>query len=317
MTTKNEKKQLKPYQGILVFILFLLVAPFISIFIPQEWGLYGTILVQLTVLLFGVIPAIILKADLREVFPIKKPLFRQIFGVIFIWIGSLLASTLGVLIIGIFFPEGLMDVNDQLYDMFTSVPMWIAFIIISIMPAICEEALHRGFILSSLAPIKNKWIKILIMGAIFGAFHLDPYRFLPTAILGMGMTYIMLETKNIILPALFHFINNALVMLISFTVRPEVELPVIDLEIMPDMMKIALGSYLLLGSVIPWVFLLGSKLIHKKDSLNNREDIIEKEKKGNKQIISAMIISAFMILGGLIIVGLNANEILLDMDLIN
>lgn len=316
MSTNKGQKQLKPHQGLLIFILFILVAPFISILVPQKWGLYGTVILQLVILLFGVIPAILLKADLKEVFPIKMPMLRQIFGVIFIWIGSLLASTLAVLVIGIFLPEGLMDVNDQLYDVFTSIPMWIAFIIISIMPAICEEALHRGFILSSLEPIKNKWIKIIIMGLIFGVFHMDPYRFLPTAILGMGMTYIMLETKNIVLPAFFHFINNASVFLISSTARSEVELSGIDmgmnLEVIPDLMKMALGSYLILGSAIPWALLLGSKLIHKKAYISDGEDIIEKERKGNKRIVAAVIISAVMVLLGIVIISLNVGGAILD-----
>ena len=314
MLTKNKSKQLKPYQGILVFILFMISMPFISMLIPKRWGLYGTILVQLTVLLFGLVPAIILGADLKEVFPIKKPLFRQIPGLIFIWMGSLLASLLAVLIVGTIFPQGLMDVNSELYDVFTSIPMWIAFAIVSIMPAICEEALHRGFILSSLGSIKNKWIKILIMGAIFGAFHMDPYRFLPTAILGMGMTYIMVETKNMILPALFHFTNNALILLLSFTMKPDLVLSEIDLainpEIMSEMFIIGLGAYFILGSAIPWLFMVGSKLIHEKEVLSDEEDIFEKEQRTNKKIIMAVFSSALMIFVGMVIIGLNIDKIL-------
>ena len=48
------------------------------------------------------------------------------------------------------------------------------------------------------------------MGIIFGLFHGSVWRFLPTAILGGVLTYIMLETENMFYPALFHFTNNFL-----------------------------------------------------------------------------------------------------------
>ena len=123
------------------------------------------------------------------------------------WFGTFLLGTLVTLIVGFFFPDGMAEVGIAMNDIFTSIPMWIAYLIIAVMPAICEEALHRGFILTSMKPIKREWIIVLVMGLIFGLFHLDPYRFAATAILGMALTYIMLKTRNILMPALFHLIN--------------------------------------------------------------------------------------------------------------
>ena len=40
-------------------------------------------------------------------------------------------------------------------------------------------------------------------------------RFLPTALLGAALTYLMVETENMIYPALFHFINNFFPTLLS------------------------------------------------------------------------------------------------------
>ena len=41
---------------------------------------------------------------------------------------------------------------------------------------------------------------VTAMGIIFGIFHLDFVRFIPTAVLGAALTYVMLETDNILLP---------------------------------------------------------------------------------------------------------------------
>jgi membrane protease YdiL (CAAX protease family) len=208
MQLNNKTKQLKPYHGIAVFASVILATIFIAAPVQRVWGIYGVAVTEFMILALGLVPAIFLKADLREMFPVKRPMLRQITGTLVIWAGSYLTVILITLITGYLFPEGLTQVNNGIQSVTTSVPMGIAFIIIAVMPAVCEEALHRGFILSSMYSLKNKWYMILCMGIIFGIFHLDPYRFLPTAVLGMAMTYIMIETRNILLPALFHLFNN-------------------------------------------------------------------------------------------------------------
>lgn len=50
----------------------------------------------------------------------------------------------------------------------------------------------------------------------FGVFHLDPYRLLPTMILGMGFAYMMLKTGNMLYPIIFHALNNLFPLLIVF-----------------------------------------------------------------------------------------------------
>ena len=86
----------------------------------------------------------------------------------------------------------------------------------AVLPAVCEEALHRGFILSSLKPIKNVAFIVIINGVLFGLFHLDIYRFLPTAMLGCAFAYIAIKTDSMILTMLFHFLNNLLSVISMF-----------------------------------------------------------------------------------------------------
>jgi uncharacterized protein len=304
MLIKIESKQLKPYQGIAVFLLVLLAMLFVAAPIQREWGMYGVALTELIILLLAVIPAIILKTDLKEIFPLKKPLLRQIFGVLLLWTGSYVAVLLITLVIGYFFPEGLTEVSSGLQNTFTSVPMGVAFFIIAVMPAICEEALHRGLILSSLATVNNKWITVLSMGVIFGVFHLDPYRFLPTAVLGMAMTYIMIETRNMLLPIFFHFINNALTTYISFTTKSQAALT----EMNSGAMLNAISVYLIIGAVIPFLLLSGSRLIHRKESINEAEDMAVKKKRKNKITRAAVLCSALMILLGAVIITFNVSK---------
>jgi membrane protease YdiL (CAAX protease family) len=301
INTKIETKQLKPYQGIAVFILVILMMLFAAVPIQRKWGMYGVGITELIILLLAIIPAILLKANLKEIFPVKKPSLRQIFGVLMIWLGSYITVLLITLVIGYFFPEGLAKVSNSLQNAFTSVPKGTAFFIIAVMPAICEEALHRGFILSSLTSVKSKWIIVLSMGIIFGIFHLDLYRFLPTAVLGMALSYIMIETKNMVLPFFFHFINNALTTLASFTTKSQPTLT----EINSGMMLTAIAAYLIIGAIIPFLLLFGSRLIHSKEAVDETEDIATKKKRKNKMTIAAVLCSVLMIILGVVLMALS------------
>src|SRR5690606_35829883 len=89
--------------------------------------------------------------------------------------------------------------------------------VFAVMPAICEEALHRGFIQSTMRSIRFDWVIVLIMGFIFGVFHLDPVRFLGTAILGAVLSYVMVKTRNIFYPSFLHMINNAIPVILMYT----------------------------------------------------------------------------------------------------
>lgn len=102
---------------------------------------------------------------------------------------------------------------------FASLTFIISFVIVSISPAICEEAVFRGVVMHSFDNGKNKWIAIVVTGLIFGAFHGNIWRFVPAALLGIMLGYIVYETDNMIYGALFHAINNAMPLLSIFAMK--------------------------------------------------------------------------------------------------
>ena len=95
----------------------------------------------------------------------------------------------------------------------------ISFAIVSISPAVCEEAVFRGVVMHSFDNGKNKWVAIILTGLIFGAFHGSIWRFVPTALLGIMLGYIVYETDNMIYGALFHAINNAVPLFSIFSMK--------------------------------------------------------------------------------------------------
>jgi|SRR5690554_219002 len=252
--------------GILLFILVIALMVLVAAPLQYHWGMIGLAVTELMFLVFAVGFALLLKGRLKEVFPIKKPRLRQIFGVIVLWVGGYIAVIAANIVIAYFFPQEMDGVSNAMIELFQSLPYIVTFFIVAVMPAVCEEVLHRGLILYTFKNVQNKWIIVAVMGIIFGIFHLDPVRFLGTAILGAVLTYIMIETKNILLPMLLHFINNAFSLLPSLLITA----PPVEMEIDVTLRLASVGILLLISAVAPFVFLGGSRLLlSKEDSRTN------------------------------------------------
>ena len=87
---------------------------------------------------------------------------------------------------------------------------------VAISPGICEEVVFRGAILAGLRNRMNGPALCLVVGLLFGIMHISIYRILPTGIIGVMLSYVLLRTGSIYLPMIIHGVNNALaVMLMS------------------------------------------------------------------------------------------------------
>jgi membrane protease YdiL (CAAX protease family) len=204
-------------------VTYLLVMAFLlfgSYFLSEAWGLWGTGVAELVMLGLALLGWAFSGRPFREVFPLRKPTARGVRGSLMVWFGSfLLTSGLSLLLMS-FLPE-MARVNLRLTEVISSVPFGARLLIVGLAPAVCEEAVHRGVILSGLDAVKPVWPRLLIMGVLFGLFHTDPYRFLPTAILGAAITYAMIKTGSLWVPMLLHGLNNLIPLLATLVPLPE------------------------------------------------------------------------------------------------
>lgn len=96
--------------------------------------------------------------------------------------------------------------------------------LVALSPAICEEALFRGPILRGLRTRLGPGSAVLLQAALFGLFHLDVYRLIPSTLLGVLLGYLALQTGSIVPATIAHFCNNAvLVTLASFRLDQRME----------------------------------------------------------------------------------------------
>jgi len=83
----------------------------------------------------------------------------------------------------------------------------IQIVTVAILPAICEEFIHRGLLLQGTKHIGfNK--SIIITGILFGLIHLNITQVFYAAILGILIGYIAVISKNIWPAIIVHFMNN-------------------------------------------------------------------------------------------------------------
>jgi sodium transport system permease protein len=88
-------------------------------------------------------------------------------------------------------------------------PPWQMYLLIGILPAICEELAFRGLLLYGLRNRFHPVVRCLFVGIVFGVFHYTLFRIAPTALLGVILTMIALMTKSIFPGILFHAANNS------------------------------------------------------------------------------------------------------------
>ena len=64
----------------------------------------------------------------------------------------------------------------------------------------------------------SPWVAIVLVGVLFGIFHFDPYRLLPTTLLGVLFGYMVLKTGSIF-TGMIAFLSG----IVNFGIFPAVE----------------------------------------------------------------------------------------------
>jgi len=97
-----------------------------------------------------------------------------------------------------------------------------AILKIVILAPVVEELIFRGIIMHGLMRNYSKFTAVFVSALMFALFHLNPWQFPATFILGLLLGILMVRTNNIFLCILGHAINNGLV-LISITYSNELQ----------------------------------------------------------------------------------------------
>lgn len=118
--------------------------------------------------------------------------------------------------------------------------IWL-LVAVALTPAVCEEVVFRGVLLSSTRDLPA-WRAVLLNGVVFGAFHLTletPIRFLPTAWLGIVIAWAVLRSGSLWTGVLMHLLNNGAIVILASA--PAWSSRVVDPDIPPPLWLLGLA----------------------------------------------------------------------------
>jgi sodium transport system permease protein len=107
-------------------------------------------------------------------------------------------------------PPGLEEQFAQpITDIISRIGFGGALFVLAASPAICEEVLFRGAVLSGLKRRLPVWAGCLVVALLFGFMHLNVYRFALTAASGLVLAYMVWRSASLFTGVLGHFLVNA------------------------------------------------------------------------------------------------------------
>jgi len=174
------------------------------------------VLAQAAVLLPTLVATKRLQLDARATFRLRKIAWRDVAPIL----GA--AACMVVLVSGLYahvMPKqesggGIAEVAKH----FEQIPLALLFVLIAVLPPICEELLCRGFFLSALLPRHGEGKAILVSAGLFAVLHMEAYRIPGTFAAGLMLGYIGVRTGSVLTTILFHMVYNGI--LFTASIRP-------------------------------------------------------------------------------------------------
>lgn len=177
----------------------------------QAWNLR----VGLFLSLWGILPACAAATlhigwnggRLHEILSFRRPDLRALLGAILLGAGSYVPMLDGIFRLQSLFlpmPEGAMK---PLEDLTQGSPA-LLFFLVALSPGVMEELTFRGAFLGLLRRVVADRRAVILSSIFFGIIHLSVFRFIPTALLGLVLGFLVVRTGSILPSMAFHMIYN-------------------------------------------------------------------------------------------------------------
>jgi sodium transport system permease protein len=227
--------------GVTCGVMILVLRFFASLATPLPTTTNGLLVVQVAsmiaiVAMPGLLMAVVLTRSPRRSLLLNRPRLGAL------TVAGLLAVTLHPVVIA--FHRQLAELYhfDQralagFADLLEGIQPWQALAVFALLPAVCEELVFRGFILTGLRQSGSLWRAIALSAVFFGLAHLTAQQSIGAVVLGLVLGVIAVRTGSLWPGVLFHLIHNALTIgLVELAAHPATqwlfqrgeELPIYD-----------------------------------------------------------------------------------------
>lgn len=233
-----------PFFALLCAALFVVPSNFAALSTLKGQGLFNQLI------LFVLAPYLLLKfygQDVKKVVPVKAVDLRILLACLaLIPLGQLAATGLSQ-VLGPLLPAPVkaLEMMMELLNL-ENTPKWQLFVLIGVLPGICEEFAFRGVLLHALHKRFNPWTLAFVVALVFGFFHVNFFRVLPTAYLGFFMALLTLATGSVLPAVIVHIGNNSLAVW-AMTNQ-------LDFEGLPGYVYVVglVGQLVLTGLILKW-----------------------------------------------------------------
>lgn len=197
-----------PFYALLAAALMVVPSNFAGLSSLQGQGVFNQLI------LFGLCPLLLLRMYGQRVsraIPLRAVSPSILLACLaLIPLGQLAATGLSHLL-GPLLPAPVKAMEEMMAFMnLEGTPHWQVYLMIGILPGIFEEISFRGVLLYALHKRFSPWTLAAVVALVFGMFHLNFFRILPTAYLGFFLGLITLGTGSILPAMLVHIGNNSL-----------------------------------------------------------------------------------------------------------
>lgn len=152
------------------------------------------------------------------------------------------------------------SVNDMQEEMFAGLlkvdnifDIILIFIVVTITPAICEEAMFRGYIQKSFELQLKPFVAVATTAVFFALYHFNMYGLVPLIMLGAYFGYAAYKSDSLLIPVLLHLLNNLSATIIYLTTEESGIIsgePIENLDVMTSVYGFILSLILFSGVII-------------------------------------------------------------------
>lgn len=199
----------------IVFLIQMALFLTVEAYLQYRLGMAGLALTELIVLALALLPVFLLHGDAAELFPVRRVRLSAAFGSVVFLAGLYLLVIIANSVMYLLFREEMVSMFENSFV--GNSPFLVELLVTCFLPAVCEEAMHRGLIQSAVgARYPKPAVQAAIMGIFFAIFHLYPIRYPVMFIMGFGISYVFAITGNMAYSSLMHFCNNLFATIASF-----------------------------------------------------------------------------------------------------
>lgn len=175
----------------------------------------GVVVTQLLIAGLPIFAVWYSKRDFARTFRIRGCKPGTFIGGILLIAGTICLGVLLTALTSAIFPQSGLEAEGTM-DTIGVNSFWGCLLLVAILPAVCEELMFRGFVLTALSARMKIAGALLLSAAIFGAYHMSIVKFFTTGLLGLAICYVAHKSGSIFPGIIMHAINNGLAVVSEF-----------------------------------------------------------------------------------------------------